>query len=251
MRPDSPFFDNCIRGLRRSPLFAGLQEEYLEEMLRLCTRRTSTCGSRLFGEQNVLRFHIILSGRIEVIRSHPDTGRSITLWLLGPGDGFDIITLLDGEIHDVVPVVLDDIELLTVPLDTMRQWMIDHPDFNRCFLPYMGELMRRMEDLSSSLALHDTITRLASLILHYINFDGLSTVDDRYPVALINDLTHDSLASMVGSVRTVVNRHLQHLKKEGVVEFHRGFLAVKNLEKLASHAGKTLHELNRQHQKKP
>lgn len=250
MRPDSPFFQHGMEGLRKSPLFAGLQDDTLEKMLLLFTRRTWTSGSRLSREQNVLRFHIILSGRVKVVRSHPDTGRSITLWLFGPGDGFDIITLLDNEVHEVVPVALDDIEILTTPLDTMRQWIIDHPDFNRCFLPYMGKLMRQMEDLSSSLALHDTITRLSGLILHFVELDRLADIDDTYPVALINDLSHDSLASMVGSVRTVVNRHLQHLKKEGIVEFHRGFLAVKNLEKLAAHAGRTLHQLNKQDEKR-
>ncbi len=239
-----------MQDLKNSSLFAGLEETVLEKMLLMFTRRTWTCGSRLSGEQNMVRFHIILSGRIKVVRSHPDTGRSITLWLFGPGDGFDIITLLDNEVHDVVPVALDDIALLTTPLETMRQWIIDHPDFNRCFLPYMGKLMRQMEDLSSSLALHDTITRLSGLILHFVESDRLADLDNTYPVALINDLSHDSLASMVGSVRTVINRHLQHLKKEGVVEFHRGFLAVKNLEKLAAHAGRSLHELNKRDEKK-
>ena len=247
MRSDSPFYPDCLRALQRSPLFEGLHKQFLNKMLREFTRKTWSRNSHLSYEQHQLYFHIIISGRIEVTRNHPDTGRSITMWLLGPGDGFDIITLLDGKRHYVILVTLDDVETVTAPLKKVRQWLVDYPDFNCRFLPYLGKQMRYLEDLSTDLALHDTITRLARLILHYVDRKHFPPDNSLHPVLLINDFSHDALARMVGSVRTVVNRHLLQLKKDGAVEFHRGFLAVKDLETLASHAGKTLHELNRRH----
>jgi len=247
MLPDSPFYPNCFQTLQKSPLCKGLNRQILEDMMRLFTRRTWSKGTQLSEKQSRGYFHILLHGRLELTRIHPDTGRQITLYLLGPGDGYDILTLLDGQKHDVLPVVLDDVETLSTHLDTVRQWIAEHPEFNRCFLPYIGEQIRQLENLSTDLALHDTVTRLARLILHYVDLNATSSTAGKYPVRLIHDFSHDTLACMVGSVRTVVNRHLQQLKKDGVVDFHRGHLAVRNLERLALQAGQYLHKI--QHNK--
>ncbi|HFQ90025.1 MAG TPA: Crp/Fnr family transcriptional regulator [Desulfobulbus sp.] len=247
MRPDAPFYPECFRALQESPFCRGLNEQLLEDMLRLFIRRTWSRGSRIMENRHQDSFHILIRGRIELTRMHPETGRKITLWFLGPGDGYDIISLLDGSGHDIMPVVLDEVETLTTSLETMRQWIFMHPDFNRSFLPYVGRRMRELENLSTDLALHDTITRLARLILHHVDPECRSHGGPAYPVRLINDLSHDALASMVGSVRTVVNRHLQQLKKQGAVDFHRGHLAVTNLEALAAQAGRYLHRINSRH----
>ncbi len=241
MLPDSPLYQNCFQILQQSPLCKGMNRPILEDMLQLFTRRTFVKGTYLSREESMEYFHIVIRGRLELTRIHPETGRRVTLWLLGPGDGYDIITLLDGKGHDILPVVLDDVETLTTDLSTVREWIAYHPEFNRCFLPYVAEQMRQLENLSTDLALHDTVTRLARLILHYVDLSN-SSAAGKYPLRLINDFSHDTLACMVGSVRTVVNRHLQQLKKDGAVDFHRGHLTVKNLEALAAQAGTFLHE---------
>ncbi len=243
MLRESPFYEECFRALQQSPLCRGLSRPVLEDMMKMFTRRVWGKGVRFSERQRTEYFHIVLRGRLELTRVNQETGRAITLWLVGPGDGYDILTLLDGRRHEVLPTVLDEVETLTAHMDVVRAWIGEHPEFNRCFLPYVADRMRHLEDLSTDLALHDTLTRLARLILHYVDpKKGLPAVNS-YPVRLISDFSHESLACMVGSVRTVINRHLQQLKKDGTVDFHRGHLAVMNLEKLASRAGQYLLEI--------
>jgi len=100
-----------------------------------------------------------------VTRINPETGRTITLCILGPGDGIDTVTLLNSAPHEVMPVALDDILLISVPLQAACIWIERHPEFNRRFLPYLGEQLRRIEDLASDLALHDTMIRMARLMM--------------------------------------------------------------------------------------
>ena len=90
--------------------------------------------------------------------------------------------------------------------------------------------MRYLENSSSGLALYDTMSRLAKLILD--NVDVQSKMKNEFPVKLINDLSHESLAQMIGSVRKVVNLNIQELKKEGIISSVRGKLSVNSLEKL-------------------
>jgi len=197
----------------QSPLFAGLPSVLLDRMLEAFQPESHKKGSRITARSTQERFYVMLDGRLEVLRSNPDSGREIVLLLLGPGDGFDIITLLDGGPHETETLALDNIQLLSAPLQRVREWLADEPEFNRRFLPYLGEHFRRLESLASDLALHDTATRLARLILRHT--DPSRRNDSHHPVRLIADLNHETLAKMVGSVRQVINRHLQGFLPSG------------------------------------
>ncbi len=95
--------------------------------------------------------------------------------------------------------------------------------------------MRLLEEAGSNLVLYDTITRLAKLILSNVNKHNIKNQED-FSVKLINNLSHESLAQMIGSVRKVVNMNIQELKKEGIVNSMRGKLSVTNLQKLIEKA---------------
>lgn len=161
------------------------------------------------------RFYLLIDGCLEVMRVNPKTGRSITLSLLGPGDGIDLATLLSNDLYEVQPIAINDVVLVSVPLKEARDWIDRHPEFNRNFLPYLGEQMDKLEDLSTDLALYDTMTRPARLILRHVVPHHPQSVDGKHALKLIHDLHDESLAHMVGLVRQVVNRHLQHWRKEG------------------------------------
>jgi len=236
MKRDVVYRNHCKEVLSRSPLFAGLDDHLLDSMLTLFRRENWRHSLQLDPAVFQQHFYLLIKGRLEVMRINPDTGRSITLTLLGPGDGIDIITLLNNRLHDVSPVAIDDVELISVPLQTARDWIDRHPEFNRNFLPYMGEQMRKMEDLATDLALHDTMTRLARLILRHTSRVKTRPDGDRFQLNLINDLRDETLARMVGSVRQVVNRHLQHWRREGVLRKNRFHTEVTELEVLRDYA---------------
>ncbi len=236
MTPESPFFTDSLRCLKASPLFGQLAEDVLLDILQHCRRETWKHRRLLPLEESWQRFHILLSGRVRISRSNPDNGRMITLFLHGPGDGFCLLSLLDGKAHDVMLETLDDVALLTMPMNEARQWIDEHPAFNRMLLPYIGQQMNSLANLSADLALHDTEARLARLILRHIDEAQPQQVEPK----LINDLSHESLAEMIGSVRVVVNRQLQHWKQEGIVDAHRGYLKVEKLDVLTHRAEQQL-----------
>jgi len=219
--------------LRRSPVFSGLDDSVLEKIAEAFRSEKWRKGVTGLSSNTSKRFHLVVSGRVELQRSHPDTGRAVTLWLLGPGDVFDIVTLLDGKPHDITPMAIDDVEILFTSMANARRWLEIYPQFNRNFLPYVGEEFRRMENMATDLALHDTMTRLASLILRNVNPEHPMAKKTPPPLYLINDLSHEAIARLVGSVRVVVTRHLQHWRKLGIIDYQRGKLVVKDLEALA------------------
>jgi CRP-like cAMP-binding protein len=218
--------------LKNSILFSGLDDPTLQAMLGIYRRETWAKGAHLPPKQATQLFTVIISGRMELTRINPETGRLITLFTLGAGDAFDVITLLDGKEHDIDPVALESLEIITAPLDKVRQWIETHPAFNRAFLPYLGEKVRDLENLSADLALYETVKRLALLILQQATPDPpLNDKGHRRP-PLINTLSDEAMARMIGTVRVVVNRHIQDFTRMGLISTSRGRLVVNDLEKL-------------------
>jgi CRP-like cAMP-binding protein len=121
--------------------------------------------------------------------------------------------------------------VLRVNADDARAWLDENPKFNKNFLPYLGKRMRYLEENASDLALYDTTTRLSKLILRNIDESKPSQTDE-HTVPLINDLSNDTMAKMIGSVRAVVNRSIQKLKSDKIIEVSRKEKRVKNLKKL-------------------
>lgn len=245
MKRDLIYYNHCKSVLYQSALFEGLAEEVLDDMLSMFRRDTWRRGVQLNAEIFQQRFYLLIDGRVEVMRVNPQTGRSITLSLLGPGDGIDVVTLLNNDPHEVQPVAIDDVALISVPIKDARDWIDRHPEFNRNFLPYLGEQMCQLEDLSTDLALYDTMTRLARLILRHVAPQHPDSTGDRYSLKLIHDLHDESLARMVGSVRQVVNRHLQHWRKQGILHKQNFHTEVNELETLREYASE-VHVLSKQ-----
>ena len=219
MQPDSLHYVRCLEVLGQSPLFGGLDDIVLQDMLRIFHYGTYAKGETAISpEQASDRLYTIISGRAKVSVYNPDSGREHILFLLGPGEGFDLISLLDGEWHDAVATALDDLEVLSTTVQQAREWINQHPDFNRTFLPYLGQQMHKLADQVADLSLYDTEARLARLILRNLVSDKLT---QEIP-PLINDLSQETLASMIGSVRVVVTRHLLKWKEKKIISGRRG-----------------------------
>jgi len=192
------------------------------------------------------RFYVIIDGRIESIKTNPNTGKGIALAILGEGDAFDVITLLDEKDHDPIAIALDDVQLLSAPMKSVREWLDDYRDFNHNFMPYLAQRMRIRESLISDLALYYTPTRLARLLLRYIECNQNGSSNQQPTIPLFHDLTHETLAQMLGSARQVVNKHLQALKREGIINTDHHQWTIKDLDALQEKAGKTLQYFTKQ-----
>lgn len=93
---------------------------------------------------------------MEILRINPDSGKAVALRIIGEGDGFDAIYLLDDGEHYTIAAALDNIQLLSAPIDKVRSWLNEYRDFNHNLMPYLAQRIRLREDLISDLALYDT-----------------------------------------------------------------------------------------------
>lgn len=233
MRRDDPCYNDACEVLKNAKLFKNLDKKLLKEIVRACDLVKWQKGENIDYEIAKEYLFILIKGKAKLTQIDPNSGRSVALFLLQEGDIYDMFTLLDGKEHIAFPVPLEDCTLLRAPLSLARKWISKHPEFNEAFLPYLGDKMRELESFGLSLVFYDTTTRLANLILKHTK--ECEDKENGYPVKLINNLSHESLAELIGSVRAVVTMQLKKLKEEGTIVTKRGQMAVKNLEKLLKH----------------
>lgn len=175
------------------------------------------------------RFYFVVSGRLKIYKVDPITGREFTLFLLTRNDVFDVLCLLEEQEHEVFYETLDKVVLLFTPMSKVRRWLREIPEINRNMLPYLGHQLKTMEEYASNIILIDISTRLAKLILSNINSES-------HELELINDLSNEELANLIGTTRAVVNRHLQEFKNDGILYLGRQKLEVRNLQLLLDKA---------------
>jgi len=172
-------------------------------------------------------FYFVMSGKIKIYQIDFNSEKEQTLYLLSRSDMFDVLSLLDGSENEYLSEVLEDSELVSVPMAQMRETILKDNAFRHYFYAYLAEKLRSMENLALSLSFYDVYQRLLQL------FTKFTYMQDNKPVLkTIENLKHEDLASMIGTVRKVLNRSLQKLKQDGVIELSRKNIRIKNFQKL-------------------
>ncbi len=216
-----------LEALKDADFFNDINATSLSEMLG--KMRPEVWPSKSFRNSSgtASYIHFIVSGRLKVYQVNPSTGREHIIFILSRGDLFDLLLLLDNEPHEIFWEALDDMELLKIPLTEMHRWIVSHPEINKTLLHYVGKRMRQLENIATDISLHNTLVRLTNLLLANIN--GKTN-----KLQLINNLSNDEIAGLIGTTRAVVNRHIQELKRCGAITVHRKAIDVKNIEALLS-----------------
>lgn len=184
-------------------------------------------GDLLYSPEELMKkFFVVLQGRIKVSQVSLQSGREQTLQILAQGSLYDVVTLLDGARHDNLLTALDDVQIMTLPMDIVRSWMQNDSHFNRLLFPYIARQIREMEELVTDLSFYNTSERLLKLIIKHIDPENPDKLK------LIHDLPHEEIASLIGTVRKVLNRHIQELKKEGLIDVERKNIRLKDSYRL-------------------
>src|SRR5688572_12790697 len=98
--------------LSQVPLFAQLPPEALEELSPRLRRRRYDKGATVFYEGDPgMSLCIVQSGRVKLALTSTE-GRELIIDLLGPGDVFGEMALLDGEPRSADAVATETSELL-------------------------------------------------------------------------------------------------------------------------------------------
>lgn len=229
--------DRRMEILAESALFASLPEEALLELATHSTERRIGEGQVLFSANDPSEgLYIVLSGTVRAFRVNLD-GREQTIHVEHAGGTLAEVSVFDGGSYPSTTIAEEDSEVLFLQRDTVRSFMLHHPEAALTALAILAKKLRMLASMVEQLALMDVGQRLATLLLEEAKkckpalHDGASF---SFP------LSHSQIAARLGSVREVVTRGLLKLAKLGIIEVRGHRMVVLNVKELRAHAEKSL-----------
>jgi CRP/FNR family transcriptional regulator/CRP/FNR family cyclic AMP-dependent transcriptional regulator len=156
---------------------------------------------------------IIFRGQVKVSIINED-GREVILAMLGPGDFFGEMSLLDGKPRSANVIATEETELLTLFRSDFLHLVERLPEVAVKVIAALTARLRKADRKIESLALMDVSGRVATVLLQIAEESG--TVTPR-GVAIRSRPTQQELANMAGTSRETVSRVLKRLEEQGYI----------------------------------
>lgn len=210
--------------LARVPLFVGLP--YAELAILASRLRQHRCGRGevIFRQDDPgTSLYVIESGVVKVLRLSTE-GREVILALLGPGDFFGELALLDGKPRSADAVAREPTDLLILDRKDFLEFLERFPPAALHLLEALSQRLRRTDQLVQDAAFLDVPGRLARMLLQ---------LSESRPQGI--SLTQAELAAMVGATRESINKWLRFYQQRGYVGYEAGRLIVLRPEELQRH----------------
>src|SRR6266540_3162634 len=149
--------------LRSVPLFSELTDQDIAGLARLATRRRYPKDTVVFFENEAGDFFFtIVLGRIKVTILGDD-GREIILSILGPGDFFGEMALLDNEPRSATAIAVEDAELLSLHRTDFQNTIGDNPSISTALIKILTARLRRAthQEIANRIGTtRETVTRM-------------------------------------------------------------------------------------------
>ena len=197
--------------LRAVPLFSSVPDEQLRALATVVTRKSVTRGATIMvaGDQTD-SLYIILSGRLKVMMSDAE-GKEVILSILGPGEFFGEMGLIDDSPRSASVLAIEPCELLSIAKRDFNKCLADNFEMAMAVMRGLVRRLREADRKIGSLALLDVYGRVARLLL-----DMADTVDGQKMVT--KRLPKQDIAKMIGASREMVSRVMKDLQLGGYIE---------------------------------
>ena len=153
---------------------------------------------------------VVLQGRVKVYATD-DTGREITYTNIDSGDYFGEMSL-DGGPRSASVITLEPCVCSVITRNSVREHLVAQPEFAMELVAQVIRRARSATETARQMALLDVYGRVISTLE---GEEGPGRADA--PV-LLQQITHQSIASRVGASREMVSRLLKDLEKGGYIE---------------------------------
>jgi CRP-like cAMP-binding protein len=144
--------------------------------------------------------------------------------LLGPGDVFGELALLDGEPRSADAVAVEPTELQLLQRDEYLHFLRDRPSVALDLIGILSRRLRRDAEVIQDAIFLDVPARLARTILRLS--DAASTVAPGEGPPVTPRLTQRDLAGMVGTTRETLNKWLGVFEEQALIRRVTGRIAV-------------------------
>jgi CRP-like cAMP-binding protein len=199
---------------RKFPLFADLDDRELTAIAAVAKSRHYAKDDVIFhADESGDVFCLIREGQVKVTMISPE-GKEIILSILGPGDFFGEMALLDDEPRSATVVATENLDLVTIWRSDFLQILAENFSITRKVLAEISQRLRHASNRIESLATMDVYGRLARFFLDLAKEQG-KVLDNGY--VAVTRPTHQAIANMIGTSRETVSRLIHDLMRQNLL----------------------------------
>ena len=181
-------------------------------------------GEKVFTEgEGCGRLGFIISGIIKVFKDSP-SGRSMTLYRIGRGEScmLSMSCALSNPIHQASAMVEEDAWVITLRPDIFRKLMND------------SEIARNYVFTQFALRMTDNMMLIEEVVFKRMDQRLADMLIERSQSGKeIIKMTHEELATELGTAREVISRLLKELELSGLVKLQRGSIEIVDVKALS------------------
>jgi CRP/FNR family transcriptional regulator, cyclic AMP receptor protein len=207
--------------LKAVPLFASFPEDQLRTLTTMVTRKSAPRSTTIMaGGDPTDSLYIVLSGRLKVMMSDAE-GKEVILSILGAGEIFGEMGLIDDEPRSATVVAIEPCELLSLAKRDFKKSLAENFEMSMAVMRGLVKRLREADRKIGSLALLDVYGRVARLLLDMSeNVNGEKVVTKRLP--------KQDIAKMIGASREMVSRVMKDLQTGGYIEMRGSTIVVRD-----------------------
>lgn len=169
---------------------------------------------------------LLVSGAVRVYQVG-ETGREVTLYRFRPGESCVLTAnaILTGQAFPAIATVEDDVEAVMVPAEAFREWVRRDDLWRGFFVDLVAQRLASVMSVVDEVAFRRLDARIAGVLTRRL--------EDGHPVRI----THQEIASELGSAREAVSRVLEDLAGRGLIAVGRGVVEIRDPQALRTLAG--------------
>ena len=166
------------------------------------------------GEQ-VDSIALLISGTVRVYKIG-ETGREITLYRFGNGQSCILTAnaILSQQTFPAIATVEKEAEAVMIPADMFRDWVVRYDLWREFVFDLLSQRLSTVMAVVDEIAFRRMDARVASLLI------------TRFQVQNPIRITHQEIASELGSSREVISRLLEDFSERGLIRSGRGEIEI-------------------------
>jgi CRP/FNR family cyclic AMP-dependent transcriptional regulator len=202
-----------LESLRTIPLFSSVGDDDLASVASLLIERKFPKHKTIVEEGLQGEYmYVIREGRVKVTKLSGD-GREKILELLGTGDFFGEMSLLDSAPRSASVKALTEVRILALARNDFLNVLRRSPDLALAVVQELTRRLRQVDEQASSLSFQRVKERTQGLLARLAKEEAGVEGCLATPA-----LTHQQIADMIGTSRETVTRAVKTLKHEGWLE---------------------------------
>ena len=218
-----------LQALKSNPVFASLPAREIDALAAATREDPVRARNYIFMEGDPAEsLCIVKSGRVRIVR-HSKAGKDVILELLGPGEIFGGVAVIENRPYPASAQAVEASVILKIPAQALVAVSDRHPSVIRELALMIGRRLRTAHDSMKSLAVDPVEARLAATLLRLAQRDGQR---EKRGLALPFHLTRQSLADMCGTTVETTIRVMSRWTRDGLVLDDDARLIVVDVERL-------------------